>query len=170
MKLEVAQEAFENVSGNTFVGIDTVTDVKLTGGKKNPLQGRVQKRMLGASVQVFSNQDSNGYSEMVRRRLVKEGKDPDEFKLGVRPWGTRIDGTPFVEHKGKHYIEVIFLKPGKTEYLVDGVVTPEEEIEGLPAKKAPAAESQGGLEDKVTIRTFALDGVTEIRANKQVWS
>jgi hypothetical protein len=103
MKLETAQAAFDTLEGGTFVGMDTVTDVKLTGGKKNPQQGRVTKRMTGAQVMCFTNSKTNAYAAMVRRRLEAEGKDPDSFELGPRAWGERITGTPFVEHNGKHY-------------------------------------------------------------------
>jgi hypothetical protein len=43
------------------------------------MQGRVTKQTTGASVMVFTNQASNGYENMVQRRLVAEGKDPASF-------------------------------------------------------------------------------------------
>ena len=75
---------FSQVSGSSFVGIDTVTVPVLTGGKKNPHAGRVTKVMVGASVMVFQNKNSNGYENMVQRRLAKEGKNPESFVLGHR--------------------------------------------------------------------------------------
>ena len=110
----------ENVNGATFIAIDTETDVKLKGGKKNPHQGRVTKRTVGSNVMVFQNKSINGYEAMVQRRLKKEGKDPASFELSPRKWGTRLQGVPFVEHKGNYYVEVIFLKAGYTVYLLDG--------------------------------------------------
>ena len=166
MKLETAQAAFDTLEGGTFVGMDTVTDVKLTGGKKNAQQGRVTKRMTGAQVMCFTNSKTNAYDAMVRRRLEAEGKDPDSFELGPRAWGQRIVGTPFVEHNGKHYLEVIFLKSGAVQYLLDGQPVDETAIEGLPDRKEG---EQAGLENKVVIRTFALDSIVELRAAGQVW-
>lgn len=166
MKLETAQAAFDTLEGGTFVGMDTVTDVKLTGGKKNPYQGRVTKRMTGAQVMCFSNSKTNAYDAMVRRRLEAEGKDPESFELGPRAWGTRITGTPFVEHNSKHYLEVIFLKSGSVQYLVDGKPADEATIEGMPDRKEG---EQAGLEQKVVLRTFALDSIVELRAMGQVW-
>ena len=166
MKLETAQAAFDTLEGGTFVGMDTVTDVKLTGGKKNAQQGRVTKRMTGAQVMCFTNSKTNAYDAMVRRRLEAEGKDPDSFELGPRAWGQRIVGTPFVEHNGKHYLEVIFLKSGSVQYLLDGQPVDETAIEGLPDRKEG---DQAGLENKVVIRTFALDSIVELRAAGQVW-
>lgn len=166
MKLETAQAAFDTLEGGTFVGMDTVTDVKLTGGKKNAQQGRVTKQMTGAQVMCFTNSKTNAYDAMVRRRLEAEGKDPDSFELGPRAWGQRITGTPFVEHNGKHYLEVVFLKSGSVQYLLDGQPVNETAIEGLPDRKEG---EQAGLENKVVLRTFSLDSIVELRAAGQVW-
>ena len=166
MQFNTAQDAFSKLSGGTFVGMDTLTEVKLKGGKKNPLQGRVTKRMTGAQVMCFSNQNGSAYEAMVKRRLEQEGKSAADFELSPRAWGTRIAGTPFVEHKGRHYLEVIFLRAGAVEFLVDGQPVSRDEIEGLD-EGTPG--EQGGLENKVIIRTFALEGITALRANGEVW-
>lgn len=154
-----------NVNGSTFVNIDTSTDVKLTGGKKNPLQGKVTKKTVGSNVMVFQNKTNSSYDAMVKRRLEKEGKSADSFKLSPRTWGTRMDDQPFVEHKGQHYLEVIFLKPGESHYEVNGVKTPSELIAGLPAPKVEG--KQGGLSDSVIIRTFKTSSITKVNINKE---
>lgn len=166
MQLSTAQDAFSRLSGGTFVGMDTLTAVKLRGGRKNPMQGRVTKQMTGAQVMCFSNQNGSAYEAMVRRRLEQEGKSADDFQLSPRAWGTRIEGTPFVEHNGRHYLEVIFLRAGAVQFLLDGQPIDREDIEGL---EEGSAGEQGGLENKVIIRTFALEGITALRANGEVW-
>jgi hypothetical protein len=142
----------------------------LQGGQGNPQQGRVTKRMTGAQIMVFQNRNVNGYEAMVRRRLTAEGKNPDSFQLGQRAWGTRVPDMPIVEHikdgHVKYYLEVIFLRPGRTEYLLDGVPVPEAQIQGLAAREEG---QQGGLDNRVIIRTFAADSVTEVRVNGQVY-
>lgn len=162
MDYEKLKAEVDKVKGSTFVSLDTVTDVKLTGGKKNPFQGRVKKITDGANVMIFSGTAQNGYENMVKRRMLEEGKDPDTFVLGKCAWGTRIGETPFIEHNGKHYLECVFISPGKSKYLVDGVETPKEEIEGIPEAKENT-ESQGGIENKVVIRSFALDSISSVR-------
>lgn len=167
------REIFANVNGSSFVGIDTESPVKLKGGKKNPHQGRVVKRVTGSQVMVFTNQESNGYENMVRRRLLDEGKDPDSFQLGQRAWGTRVPGLPIIEHEKdgvvKEYLEVIFLKPGKTEYFLDGNPVEKSEIEGLDDPKEETEEvkeestGQGGLSNKVIVRTFSADSLINVR-------
>lgn len=74
MQISQVLNAVANVNGASFVSISTVTTPKLTGGKSNPHQGRVQKVMTSANVMVFQNKNSNGYENMVNRRLIAEGK------------------------------------------------------------------------------------------------
>lgn len=159
MKIDL-KPLFEHVTGNTIISIDTLTVPVLKGGKGNPMQGRVLKVMTGASVMVFSNKRTHGYDAMVRRRLAKEGKDPASFELSERPWGTRVPELPIVEHKGEQYLEVIFLKAGEVSYLLDGKPIESEKIEGLPQKKEG---EQGGLDNKVIIRTFHTESIDAIR-------
>jgi hypothetical protein len=156
------------INGASFIGIDTLTSVKLAGGQKNPMQGKVQKSVTGSSVMVFQNKHINGYEAMVKRRLEKEGKDV-EFEVKPRMWGQRIKDTPLVFHseKGKYYLEVIFLKSGNVSYLCDGEAIEKEEIQGLPEKKTEG--SQGGLDSKVIIRTYAIDSITRITLNKETY-
>lgn len=155
--------AMQSVNGASFISIDTETDPRLTGGKSNPHKGHVKKVMTGANVMVFQNKTVSGYNEMVKRRLSKEGKNPDSFKLSPRAWGERIPNTPFIEHNGKYYLEVIFLGSGDVHYELDGADIAKDAVIGLPAPKEEAR--QGGLNDKVIIRTFALDSLRNVRIN-----
>lgn len=161
MNYDDLKVVLDTVSGATFAGLDTVTSVKLKGGKKNPMQGRVTKVTEGANTMIFSTTES-AYENMVKRRMVNEGLDPESFSVGQRAWGTRIGNSPFIEHNGKKYLEVIFMGAGKTQYFLDGEPIYKEEIEGLPETKV-SDESQGGISNKVVIRTFAIDSIREIR-------
>lgn len=159
----------EKINGATFMGIDTLTTVKLKGGKKNPHQGKITKEMKGAVVESFTNKNSNGYANMVNRRLEKEGKEA--FTLGSRAWGERVEGEPIIVHTNKngetkHYLEMIFIKPGKVTYFLDGEVIDKDEIIGLESSEEGA---QGSLEDKVIIRTFELSSITGLRAGGEVY-
>lgn len=158
---------FSRLKGAEFISIDTETKVTLRGGKANPQQGRVTKLTMGSNVMVFSNKNSNGYANMVERRLVAEGKDPKSFELSPRKWGTREIGTPFVMHNGSMYLEVIFLRCGDVYYRLDGKEVPKSMIEGLPEKSDEA--EQGGLEDKVIIRTYAVDSIVSLTVDKELY-
>lgn len=161
-------DVLSSLQGTMFMGIDFETTATLTGGKSNPFQGRVTKRVTNASVMAFANKYVNGYEAMVKRRLKDEGKDADNFVLGPRAWGTRVDGLPLVTHNDSVYLDVIFSHSGDTEYLVDGVVTDPATITGLKASEVSG--EQGGLDNKVVIRTINLENVRTIRANKQTFS
>lgn len=176
------REIFANVNGASFVGLDTESKVTLKGGKKNPQQGRITKRTIGSSVMVFANKEQNGYENMVQRRLIEEGKDPTSFSVGPRAWGSRVEGLPIVEHVkdgiSKDYLEVIFLKAGKSEYFQDGLPINKEDIEGLPEDKevsvevpvqsdGPTNKGQAGLVDKVVIRTYAEDSILAVRIDNE---
>ena len=166
MKHTQLAAAFAGVNGASFVGIDTLTEVTLRGGKDNPHQGRITKRMVGARVMVFQNKTVNGYEAMVQRRLLQEGKDPASFELQPRKWGTRIPNMPIVEHEKdgcvNYYLEVIFLAAGEVEYKCDGLPIAKDDILGL-IECVPAPDSQGGLDNKVIVRSFKADSITEVR-------
>ena len=161
------REIMASVNGASFVGIDTATIPKLKGGEKNPMQGRVTKINMGSNVMVFQNKNTNGYDNMVKRRLQKEGKNPDSFSLSPRKWGVRETGTPFVEHKGELYLEVIFLKSGTVSYELDGETIAKSDIVGLAEKKEG---EQGGLSDKVPVRTFKVGSISAIRINNTMYT
>lgn len=155
----------DNINGMSPIGIDTVTTPKLRGGQRNLMQGRVRKHMTGANVMLFQNKNVNGYDAIVRRRLESEGKDPDGFVLSPRKWGTRLENTPFVEHNGQYYLECIFLHSGDVSYTLDGEAINVEDIEGLDLVRTPA--EQGGLNDKVVIRTFKVESITRVTINHE---
>jgi len=164
----ISQLIPQHINGGTFISIDTSTAVKLTGGKKNPFQGHVQKVTEGTNVIIFQNKQINGYEAMVERRLKAEGKDPATFVLGPRVWGTRLPETPFVEHKGNHYLEVITLRGGKVHYEVDGIPTKRNMIQGLPDE--PIAPRQGNLDNKVKIRVYSVESITKMVVDKHEYT
>lgn len=177
MNYEKLNEIVMSTKGSTFAGLDTVTNVSLTGGKKNPMQGRVTKKTTGSNVMLFANITGSAYENMVKRRMVAEGKDPETFELKPRAWGTRIGNSPFIEHKDKKYLECFFISGGKTEYFLDGEPIAKEDIEGLKEPKEKEVEnnktetksfSNNDLENKVVIRTYSLDSIERITIKNEV--
>lgn len=158
----------DTIKGTRFASVDTTTDVKLKGGKGNPFQGRVYKKTLGSTV-ILAVSAENVYANMVKKRLLEEGKDFSEFKLKPRTWGVREGDTCIINHNDKKYLECIFVKGGKSTYYVDGVETDPSEIQGLDEPVKVNEESQGGLENKVVIRTYDINSIDEIRINGEVF-
>lgn len=178
------EDILADINGAEFASIDTLTIVPLNktlGGRgtgANPHHGKVFKRTEGIRCMVYTNKNSNAYENMVKRRLVKEGQDPEQFQLGERAFGKRIENTCFIEHtlKGEtvpqKYLEVICIGDGPklSEYLLvtDRGMRPiaKDEIIGLKPESVNP-DSQGGLEDKVIIRTFRVENVKRIRTDKK---
>jgi len=163
--MSLEQIVKDNVNGATIVGIDSETAVLLTGGKGNPMQGRVTKRTVGSNVMLFTYKTTNAYDNMVKRRLEQEGKDPASFQLSPRKWGTRRTDAPFVDHNDNVYLEVIFLRAGTSSYYLDGKPIAKADIIGL--KDKPEEAEQGGLENKVIIRTYSVESIKAITINKE---
>ena len=167
-------DILKDVRGTGFFGIDTETPVLLRGGKANPMLGRVTKLVTGSNVMVFQNKFINGYSALVKRRLVAEGKMADDFKLGPRQWGERVPELPLIHHTKKGetqpcwYFEAIFVKAGDVQYLLDGQPIDKDKIQGMPDK--PEEGEQGGLDNKVIIRSYSLDSIRTVRANHAVYN
>jgi hypothetical protein len=182
MKFTQLVAAVEHINGASFIGLDTLTEVKLKGGKSNPMQGKVTKKTVGSNIIVFTNTNSNGYEDMVQRRLVAEGKDPTSFSVGERKWGTRIPNMPLIEHfkddVTKYYLDCIFLKSGKSTYFLEGREIAKEDIQGLEDKeeKEPDPEkpieetAQAGLSNKVIVRTISADSILELRVDGRVFN
>lgn len=155
--------ALVQVQGSSIAVIDTETVVELAGGKKNPMLGKVTKRAEGSKVMFFTNTNSNAYNNMVKRRLVAEGKDPNGFVLGERRWGKRLPETPLIQHNDKLYAEAVFLAPPKiVRYFFNGQPIAKAAIIGLK-EDAEKETSQGGLSDKVVIRTYTLENIKRVK-------
>lgn len=164
----VLLKLLSEVNGSTFITLDSLTYIPvnktLDGDTRNPHYGMVTKRITGCNVIVFQNKSTNGYASMVKRRLVAEGKDPEEFQLSAPRWGKRLPNLPVVEHCGEYYLEVIVLHPGQIEWLLNRKPVDRSSIMGLRSTIQP---SQGGLSNKVVIRRFAFSSLTSIRINNR---
>lgn len=163
MKYSALKALLLKVNGASIISIDTLTTVRLRGGVSNPLQGKVTKRVTGSNVMVFQNKTTNAYENMVQRRLIDEGKDPTLFELSPRAWGVRVSELPFVHHHQEYYLEVIFLRAGKVKYYVNGRLTAKEDIPDIVERGEEA--QQGGLVNKVIVRSYKCESVVAITIN-----
>jgi hypothetical protein len=156
-----------NVRGNTFVGADVVTTVKLTGGKSNPMQGRVTKHSVIGG-QLFTHEKQQAYELMVNRRREAEGKAAD-FQVANRRWGQRMQAngksTPIIQHKDAMYLEVIIdpAKCNKTWYELDGQQISKDDIQGLPAPRSGSGRQGVKDENAVIVRTYKFDSLRRVR-------
>lgn len=66
------KDVLDKLRGVSFIGLDIETEVKLKGGRKNPMQGRVTKRVTGSTVLICQNKNTNTYQNMVRNSIAGE--------------------------------------------------------------------------------------------------
>ena len=109
---EELMERLAEVKGARIVSILTETDLEMLK-TANPYVGRVKKRVMSNVVINFI------YANSVNNQREKEGVEPN-FMAQPRMWGVRINGTPFVLHKDKRYLECRFLKASSPTYVLDG--------------------------------------------------
>lgn len=164
----------ENLNGCTFISVDTETSVatshSLANGKFNPHHNKVTKQTIGMNVMIAQYKTTNAYENMVNKRLEKEGKAPT-FKSYGLTWGKRVPNTPFVEHKGQLYLQVICMHPGSQVYLLDGVPYPKQKIQGIKIPRGnpqTVKDSQKRLEDKVIVRVYNVKNIKKIVINGKV--
>jgi hypothetical protein len=182
MQLETLQAILEGVQGVTFASLDTITQCKLTGGKANPFQGKVEKHCNGSRVMLFTNKNSSGYENKVRRHLEQAGLDPDSFQMGALPWGERLPNSPIIKNTSKktgetsYYLQCVFIEAGQSEYYATDLIDCEDgtwfgegerilanRIPGLPDKTG--SEHQGLERSKqVIVRSYALESIVGLRA------
>lgn len=138
----------------TFVAA-TKVDMRKTN---NPFHDRIVKRQRS---NVFIKFD---YENSVNKARLKEGKEAD-FVAKSRKWGTHVDDTPLIEHKGEYYLEARFLgnSPG-VDYFIDGN-TPIDKtaFESFVPEKGESKSQD--LENEVVIRDFKVAGIREITLN-----
>jgi len=166
------QEKLNDFHGSQIIGIDTLVNVKLKGGMLNPFQGMITKLTEGSVVMVFKSY--KGFKNMVNKKLSGQLELSEdlfaqisgrEYVPGPRQWGVRITDSPFITHKDKLYLECIFLRAGKVKYFLNGNEIDKDEILGLEKEKKEG--KQGGLRDKVIIRTFLMESIIKVRKKQQ---
>mgnify|MGYP000406757741 CR=1 FL=1 len=194
MHYNEAKALLDKIHGATFAAMDTVTIPVLRGGKANPMQGKIAKHCNGHRVMLFTNKKSNAYLNKVVRHLQREQKVPATllnkpveemneqekkacFSLGPLPWGERVPDSPFIQCKGRYYLQCVFLECGSIEYRAaedisfhngdsfvhfrKGELMLKDDIQGLNERSG--SEHQG-LEKEVIVRTYALDSIVSLRA------
>lgn len=144
-------ELLSSIQGCTFASLSART-------KDSPGLYRVVE---GESVILFTNKNSSGYGDMVRRRLKQAGKDPDSFILGNLPWGVRVEGTPLIYHAGKdkYYLQTILLRPGLVRAFMG-----DDEVPASRLRMTHDNRHQGlSPDNRVIVQTYAIENITHIK-------
>jgi len=135
----------------------------------NPFVGKLFK------VSTVSGEINWQYGHEVNRQRQREGgfdivdgqpvvATVDEFKAHARKWGQRIENSPFVEHKGQHYLELKVSESNGHEYRDENneLVTGEtlEHAKTFFPKRSESSRQK--VENKIVLRDYRLDRVTAI--------
>jgi hypothetical protein len=108
------------------------------------------------------------YANSVNRQQGREGGEMD-FEAQPRKWGTRLPHSPFVEHKGKLYLETKVQNVYGTQYLLDGKEVTKDEIREWLRPK-PEEGARQGVENPVILRDFSLESIREIRVGGEIFT
>lgn len=126
MKTQLVRPSVSDLSsrsGNTIL-LSWESTPTLTGGRKNPMQGRVTKLSTGTV--------TLGATGAYAIRKVEEGEFSSSDEVQKRPWGSRIGNTCIIEHKGAMYAEFFYEDKPHSTYFLDNVVIAKDDIIGLP--------------------------------------
>lgn len=152
MELNQIHDLLTRINGCTFASLDAETQ---------PIKG-FRKIVRNQRVILFTNAQSSGYENVIRRRLIAEGKDPNSFVVGDLPWGERVQGTPLIMHEGRAYLQTILLHEGEARYYIGHHEITEKDF--LSMSSSYRHTNQGLSDDReVRVLTYLVDNITEIR-------
>jgi len=140
--------------GATIVSIDADTDARLR--KKGNPHGSCRK--LTSLVGMIGW----NYSNSINNQRAREGHT-GHFTAEPRAWGTRIEGTPLVEHNGNYYLEVKVERILEVTYVrdLDGNVVDYGDIEFfLPPKRV---NERAETEKNIYPTDYAIENIKRIK-------
>lgn len=140
----------ESIRGCTFATLDALTE---------PKPG-ILCRTTRQNVIIYRTSGASGWENRIKKLLSEAGLDPDTFKVGPLPWGTRMGNLPILTHNGKFYLQTIPLAEGKVEYYMMGTgqlvepsafgIRPNRGYTGLPK------------DETVKMKTYNIENITKI--------
>lgn len=145
-------EFLKSLKGATSATIVAET-VPTMAKTDNPFVGKVIKRSVVNGVLNVH------YANSVNRQRVREDSAPD-FIPQERAWGTRIEGTPLVQHNSQYYLEVKCERAAVQYLAADGTEISKDAL--APFLRERAAVNQE-LEKAVVLRDYKLENIKEMR-------
>lgn len=112
------------------------------------------------------------YTNAVNNQRAREWQPLDEqghlehFEAEPRAWGERQEGLPFVEHKGRLYLELkVERSLGHDYFDNDGEPLPAEQVEPWLPKRSEGKRQQ--VDRPVILRDYAIESITALTAGGQ---
>lgn len=159
----VSQETLVETLSNapqsaSFVSFESVTEPRLLK-TDNPYYDSETKTWNLRKISRTTGIINFVYENSVNNQREREGLEAD-FESHPRRWGSRVDGTPLVEHKGRFYLEVN-VQSSESRYVDNmGREVPREELEEFFGSRS--SSSRQGVEDKVILRDYKISSINQI--------
>lgn len=166
---ELLQSWSDERNSPRFVVIVAHTDPKLV--KKHRQTGALNPnykdcyKISKCVVQInwrYANAVNNARDRYAADHVTDEDGAVEHFTPNDRKWGIRVEGTPFVEHFGKWYLECRIINALHHQYrkISDNSVLSQDDVQDfLPAKRSNA-EHQGLFPEKeVFLRDYWLGNI-----------
>jgi hypothetical protein len=142
-------------NGASFITITALTEPDWLAAREtgeNPYKNHVVKRSVVNGVINWK------YENSVNNQRAREGLSPD-FESLPRKWGERIHGTPWVEHKGKTYLELKVENVLSTTYVDENGVELNSELVKHYIKPSHSGGERQGVEREVILRDYNLNNI-----------
>ncbi len=162
----------------SFIGLVAATEPPIKSPKTSGMGGRIKKL---THLTVYMGGAVN-YGNIVKNRQEKLAKElnvdrPEGWEPAPRQWGERIPQTPFVQHKGKLYLECMVTDCHRVEYRLDNKPVDFAEVEPFLREKSTSSrqmltvESPEGTDSsrEVVWRTFALENIVQVSMNGKTY-
>lgn len=155
-----------------LVSDSVVADGQLIKPKTQGISGRIRKL---TKVQLYTGH-AVSYANIVRNRQEKLageiGQDTPDWEPAPRQWGERIQGTPFVFHKGELYLETMVTRCLEVAYKLDGVFVDKADLEGyIRERDTDNVGRQLLTEEKAVIwRDYKLCNIVQVTLDKRVYT
>lgn len=133
----------------------------------NPLAKQVVTKLTTYNVLLNAN-----YTNQVNNARIREGKEADF--VAKQNWHERVydsENGSIVCNRNKRenrYLMASINFAKTLVYFVNGVEATKEEVEIIKQFKKSSSAKNQGLDKEIPIRTIKIEGIKEVRANKQV--
>lgn len=104
------------------------------------------------------------YGTLVKQRLGKEGKRPDDFVVG-ETWGDRLPHLPVISKGDTFYLQTVVDTPGQSFYQIGRKRLTVDEMEKSGLVRNNKFKTNQGLspENEVVVNTYLIDNITELK-------
>lgn len=146
---------FKSIKNVDILEIETITVPKTKSGCPYEVIKLTKRRVkVGGKLSLKDEIEAN---------QLAEGHEPN-YSLSARTWGSKVAGTPFVEHNGEVYLPCIVESNLDTVYLDTNTGDPMDMSLLSPWLVKPREpKKQAGIVKKAVYRSYNLNAIISVR-------